>query len=281
MSLVKTETIALITGFYGLRRIGDVSFTPFRDTTRFIRFHAVVIFAITQEPCRHVSTLYCQQKLLVVVITSLGIDDHVGDSLCGVLVPFAAGTIQTAFQAFSPTAKVPCLVDDDQVVWDSLAITEYLAERHAGVWPAENAARTWARCASAEMHSGFSALRNECGMSCGVRLSLSSLSPALQADLQRIDALWTQGLTRFGGSFLAGDTFSAVDAFFAPVVFRMQTYQLPVSEAVNRYCQHLLSLTAMRSWYASALAETWREPAHEDEVTNQGARVLLEDLRAK
>lgn len=196
------------------------------------------------------------------------------------LTPFSAGAVQTAFKAFSPTAKVPCLVDDNQVVWDSLAIIEYLAERHRGVWPEENTARTWARCASAEMHSGFTALRNQCAMSCGVRVAIPELSAALRNELARLDVLWTEGLTRFGGPFLAGNTFSAVDAFFAPVVFRIQTYNLPVSSTVQTYCQHLLGQPAMQRWYTSALAETWREPAHEDEVTDNGTRVVVEDFRA-
>lgn len=196
------------------------------------------------------------------------------------LTPFIAGPVQTPFKAFSPTAKVPCLVDGELVVWDSLAITEYLAERHADVWPTDSAARAWARCAAAEMHSGFFALRNQCAMSCGVRVPITDITPTLQADLDRINALWCEGLTRFGGPFLAGNSFSAVDAFFAPVVFRIQTYRLPVSEAVAAYCQHLLAQPAMQSWYESALAETWREPAHEDEVTDNGKRTVVEDLRA-
>ncbi len=140
------------------------------------------------------------------------------------LTPFSTGAVQTALKAFSPTAKVPCLADDQHVVWDSLAIVEYLAERHRGVWPEESKARTWARCASAEMHSGFTALRNQCSMSCGVRVALPEISAALRDELARLDVLWTECLTRFGGPFLAGNTFSAVDAFFAPVVFRIQTY---------------------------------------------------------
>lgn len=196
------------------------------------------------------------------------------------ITPFSASAVQTAFKAFSPTAKVPCLIDDKQVVWDSLAIIEYLAERHHGVWPEDNAARTWARCASAEMHSGFTALRNQCSMSCGVRVTIPEIPSALRTELARLDELWTEGLTRFGGPFLAGSTLSAVDAFYAPVVFRIQTYSLPISAAANIYCQHLLAQPAMRSWYASALAETWREPAHEDEVTDNGKRIVVADFRA-
>ena len=117
------------------------------------------------------------------------------------------------FRGFSPTGKVPCLHDGATVVWDSLAIAEYLAERHAGVWPADPAARAWARCAAAEMHSGFGALRNICSMNCGVRIRLHEVSDALKADLARLEELWVDGLVRHGGPWLGGAGFGAVDAF--------------------------------------------------------------------
>ena len=97
------------------------------------------------------------------------------------LVPFGGAQNPDAFRGFSPTGKVPCLVDGSITVWDSLAITEYVGERHAGVWPAEAAARAWARCASAEMHSGFFALRNACTMNCGIRVTLKSIDAPLAA----------------------------------------------------------------------------------------------------
>ena len=121
-----------------------------------------------------------------------------------VLHPFADAGNREEFRRFSPTAKVPCLVDGQQTVWDSLAITEYLAETHPQVWPRETAARAWARCASAEMHSGFGALRSECSMSCGQRIQLHRSSEALRQDLARIDELWCEGLRRFGGPFSGG-----------------------------------------------------------------------------
>ncbi len=121
------------------------------------------------------------------------------------------------FRQHTPSGRVPCLVDDDMRVWDTLAITEYLAERHAGVWPEDARVRAWARSAAAEMHSGFMALRNECSMSVGVRLRRYGISDALQADLARLAELWSDGLARHGGPFLGGATFTAVDAFFAPV----------------------------------------------------------------
>jgi len=196
------------------------------------------------------------------------------------LVPFgtAAGTI--SFYDFSPTGKLPCLVDDgSRVVWDSLAITEYLAERVPNVWPADVDARAWARCAAAEMHSGFSHMRETCTMNCGLRVRIASYSPALERELQRLDELWSQGLSRFGGPFLAGSAFSAADAFFAPVAFRVQTYALPLSPVAQRYAEHLRALPSMREWYTSALAETWRDEAHEQEAQRAGAWV--QDLRAR
>jgi glutathione S-transferase len=171
-----------------------------------------------------------------------------------IVVPFGGSTNPHAFRAFSPTGKVPCLVDGPITVWDSLAITEYIGERHAGVWPAEIAARAWARSAAAEMHSGFSGLRNACTMNCGIRVTLGSISPALARDLARLEELWADGLNRFGGPFLAGARFSAVDAFFAPVAFRIQTYEPPLNDGARRYAARLLALPSMQSWYGSALA---------------------------
>ncbi len=181
------------------------------------------------------------------------------------------------FQDFSPSGRVPCLHDAATVVWDSLAIVEYLAERHAGVWPADATARAWARCATAEMHAGFANLRNHCGMNCGVRVRLHETSAALGEDIARIDALWREGLDRFGGPYLAGADFSAVDAFFAPVAFRVRSYALPLSAAAKAYAERLLNLPAMRRWYAEALREPWRDQTHEEEIRLYGT--LLEDLR--
>ncbi len=110
------------------------------------------------------------------------------------LVPFGGAQNPHAFRDFSPTGKVPCLVDGAITVWDSLAITEYVGERHAGVWPAEAVARAWARSASAEMHSGFFGLRNTCTMNCGLRITLKSIDAPLQRDLARLEELWAEGL---------------------------------------------------------------------------------------
>lgn len=194
------------------------------------------------------------------------------------LEPFVDHGSHDAFRSFSPTGRVPCLIDGDVTVWDSLAITEYAAERHAGIWPTDPVARAFARSAAAEMHSGFSALRNTCGMNCGLRVTLNARPPALEADLARIDELWRTGLVRFGGPFHAGSAFTAVDAFFAPVAFRLQTYGLTLSREADAYAARLRDLPPMREWYAAGLAETWREPDHEADI--RAAGTITADLRA-
>jgi glutathione S-transferase len=203
------------------------------------------------------------------------------------LVPFGQAASWEAYRRVSPTGKVPCLIDREArsaavidsstVVWDSLGITEYLAERHAGVWPQDPQARAWARCATAEMHSGFAVLRDRCSRTCGVRIRLHEQPPELLRDVARIDPLWSEGIARWGGPFLAGARFSAVDAFFAPVAFRVQTYGLQLGEVGAAYTARLLGLPAMQSWYAAAVAETWRDEPHEAEIAQYGT--VVEDLR--
>jgi len=194
-----------------------------------------------------------------------------------IIHPFQGGNNASVFQHFSPTGRVPVLYDSTLAIWDSLAIAEYLAEIHAGVWPEEYQARAWARCAAAEMHAGFTALRTICPMNCGIRVKLATLPPELNTDLIRLDALWQQGLTQFGGPFLAGPDFSAVDAFYAPVVFRIQSYGLPLSAVAQQWCQTMLALPVMEEWYLEALAEEWREESHETEAALYGD--IVEDLR--
>jgi glutathione S-transferase len=195
------------------------------------------------------------------------------------LVPFGMESSWLDFRKISPSGKVPCLVDGESVVWDSLAITEYLAERHAGVWPAPAGARAWARSAAAEMHSGFGELRSRCSMTCGQRIRLNEFPAALERDIARLGALWNDGLHRFGGPYLAGQAFSAVDAFYAPVAFRIQSYGLSVDPVSAAYVDRLLSTRAMQEWYADALKETLRDQPHDDEIAQVGR--VLEDLRAK
>jgi glutathione S-transferase len=194
------------------------------------------------------------------------------------LLPFHANTGTGDFHNFSPSGRVPCLIDGALKVWDSLAITEYLAERHADVWPQDPAARAWARSASAEMHSGFQALRNECSMSVGLRMRLHRISDPLQADLSRLAELWTMGLDVHGGPWLAGERFTAVDAFYAPVATRVQTYGLMLPQRAALYAQRLLDFAAVKQWVSAGIAEPWRDVAHEAEVLARGE--IIRDLRA-
>ncbi len=194
------------------------------------------------------------------------------------LVPFHESADWVLFRRISPNGKVPCLIDGATTVWESLAIVEYLAERHEGVWPEDAGARTWARSAASEMHAGFSELRNRCSMSCGVRVQLHSVTPALTADLNRLSVLWSDGLQRFGGPFLAGAGFSAVDAFYAPVVFRLQTYGLQLDAQAQAYASRMLERETLRSWYEAALAEPWRDLPHDADVGQFGR--VIQDLRA-
>jgi glutathione S-transferase len=185
--------------------------------------------------------------------------------------PFTQDSNYKAFRKFSPTGQVPCLIDSDTTIWDSLGITLYLADRHDGVWPTDPAARAWAMCAATEMHGGFSALRNDCTMNVGVRATPNPMRPALIRDVARIVEIWAEGLTKFGGPFLAGPKFTAVDAFFAPVAYRVRTYGLDVGAAGRAWVDMILATPAMQIWEAEALAESWREVGHEAELAACGS----------
>lgn len=207
-----------------------------------------------------------------VLMTTLGIafEDRIA--------PFASMDNYDAFRTFSPTGQVPVLIDGARTVWDSLGIALYLGERHDGVWPTDADARAWAMCAATEMHGGFGALRNERTMTVGQRVTPHATSPRLARDVARLTELWEEGLSRFGGPFLAGDTFGAVDAFFAPVAYRVRTYGIDVGAAGAGWVARMLEQPAMRAWEDAALAETFREDAHEAEVAAVGE--VVEDHRA-
>jgi len=183
--------------------------------------------------------------------------------------PFAAPVNYEAFRRFSPTGQVPALIDGDRTIWDSLGIALYLADRHPGVWPADEAARAFAQCGVAEMHGGFAALRNDCTMNVGVRVKPRAASPALHRDVGRVRELFEEGLSRFGGPWLAGPEFTALDAFFAPVAYRVRTYGLDVGKG-QAWVDRILAHPAMLDWEAQALAETWREESHEAELAEAG-----------
>ena len=196
---------------------------------------------------------------------------------------------QTEFVTFSPSGKVPCLhqktddsVDEALVVWDSLAITEHVAEKYPAVWPSTDrpAARAFARCAAAEMHSSFSAIRDECSMNVGLRIDLGGPpSEALQENLDRFSELFKYGLERFGGPWLAGPDFTAADAFYAPIASRCKTYGLKLKDTISQeYIERLFDHPAVQEWVEAGIRETAREPLHEEDCTR--GRKVLEDLSA-
>src|SRR4051794_35987064 len=156
--------------------------------------------------------------------------------VCGIgfdetVIPLYEPASRERILEVSPTGKVPALIDGDIRVWESLAILDYLAERHpgAGLWPKDQAARAHARSVAAEMHAGFAALRRHCPMNMRRPVKARELTAEAAADVARIDHLWTQCRTRFGagGPFLFG-AFGAADAMFAPVVSRLHTYDIGV-----------------------------------------------------
>ncbi len=167
----------------------------------------------------------------------------------------------------SPTGKMPCLVDGDVTIWESLAIMEYLHERfpEKGVWPGDVKARAHARAAANEMHAGFQALRNACPMNLGKRFAPRDFGSEVADNVRRLEGLWSQARVRFGadGPFLYG-RFGAADAMFAPVVTRLDTYQVPVSSETRRYMDAVLKHPAFVAWRTTALQEPWTI-AHYDE----------------
>lgn len=164
----------------------------------------------------------------------------------------------------SPSGKLPCLIDGDLKVWDSLAICETIAERVPGLWPADAAARAHARALSAEMHAGFTALRSRLPMNIRGNFSGMHIKIDAERDIARITAAWNDCRVRHAeeGPFLFG-RFSVADAMFAPVCFRFHTYGVPLSGAVADYCATVLALPAMERWVADALLEPWSLPQFE------------------
>ena len=160
---------------------------------------------------------------------------------------------------FTHSGKVPALVDGDVTIWDSLAIIEYVAERfpETRLWPEDRASRAHARSISAEMHSGFAALRNECGMNLHRPVGAIALSADARADIARIQQIWIECRERYGksGPFLFG-AFGGADAMFAPVVHRFRTYAIEVAPEVRDYMDTMMALPAFQEWTRAGLAET-------------------------
>ncbi len=168
--------------------------------------------------------------------------------------------------AVSPAGLVPVLLDGEFAIWDTLAICEYLDERHpeAGLWPQDVRARARARSLAAQMHSGFGAMRQALPMNVEARLPDIDVPAAAQQDIARLQALWRDTRVEFGqgGPFLFGQ-FSIADAFFAPVVSRFTTYGIEAAGPVRDYMDAVLALPAMQEWIRDALAEATFVPEDE------------------
>ena len=173
----------------------------------------------------------------------------------------SGSTFKAGLKNITPVGKVPVLTDEGFAVWDTLAIAEYLAEQfpEKNLWPSDLQTRARARSICAEMHSGFAGLRSACPMNIEAHLpEVGALAlrdkPAVQADLQRIIALWSGLLAEHQGPMLLGE-FSIADAYFAPVVMRLITYALPVPSDVQAYMDRLCMLPGVKAWIDGALAE--------------------------
>jgi len=177
-----------------------------------------------------------------------------------ILIPLYTGDADKArILDFSDAGKVPALIDGDVTIWDSLSIVEYVAERfpQTRLWPEDRASRAHARSISAEMHSGFMALRNECGMNLHRPIRAVALSADARANIARIQQIWIGCRERYreSGSFLFG-AFGAADAMFAPVVHRFRSYAIEVAPEAQAYMDTMMSLPAFQEWTRAGLAET-------------------------
>lgn len=175
------------------------------------------------------------------------------------MVSFLDAEVAAQMADLPPARTVPtAITPEGTVVWDSLAIAEEVATRHpeAGLWPEDPAARATARSLTAEMHSGFAALRNDCPMNLRCAYAEVPVSDALQTDLARLETVWAHARAKHGGDgpWLCG-AYSIADVFYAPVATRIATYGLPVSEAAQAYVQAHLSDPAFRTWRRRALTE--------------------------
>jgi glutathione S-transferase len=184
-----------------------------------------------------------------------------------ILIPLYEPGSKEKILSYSPSGKVPILIDGNNAVWESLSILEYLAERfpEAGLWPRDARARGVARSVAHEMHGGFMALRNHCPMNMWRPVIRRELTPDVVANVRRIETLWDECRTQFGkeGPFLFG-RFGAADAMYAPVVSRFGTYAVEVNAGARAYMEAVVALPAWREWRDAGVRETWVLP--QDEV---------------
>jgi glutathione S-transferase len=183
---------------------------------------------------------------------------HTGAAFDDVVIPLSEPSTRATILRHSPSGKVPALRHGDHLVWDSLAIGEYLAELYpsARLWPEEMKARSVARAVSAEMHAGFAPLRTHLPMNMRSSFPDRGVTPEAQADINRVTALWRDCRSRLGagGEFLFGH-FTIADAMYAPVVSRFRTYKIALEEEAQRYADAIWALPALQEWFAAARNE--------------------------
>ena len=172
-----------------------------------------------------------------------------------VVVPLAGGGGTTAIKAISPNGMVPYLEHRGARMWESIAIAEYCAEFAPGLWPAERAARAHARAIAAEMHAGFRNLRMAMPMNLGRTFPGQGRTPECLGDIARIETIWAEVLTAYGGPFLFGRDFGLADAMYAPVVARFLTWQPELTATTRRYCEAVRAQPLVARWYDEAAAE--------------------------
>ncbi len=175
-----------------------------------------------------------------------------------VRIALDGATTHEEIRRYSPSGKVPVLIDGDLKVWESLAICEYIADRFASdLWPADAAARAHARSICAEMHAGFQNLRENMPMDCRNRYPGEGMTDGVQAELDRIFAIWGECRPKFGtgGDMLFGK-FTIVDAMFAPVIMRFVTYDVKLNSSAKAYVDAILALPAIQEWVAAAYSES-------------------------
>lgn len=183
---------------------------------------------------------------------------HTGTLFDEVMIPLREPNTRAAILRHSPSGRVPALHHNDLVVWDSLAIGEYLSETfpQAMLWPADGGQRAVARSACAEMHSGFGALRSHLPMNMRSSFPSRGVTPEAQADINRITSLWRECRKRFGegGDFLFGH-FTIADAMFAPVISRFRTYRIELEPETQGYADAVWGLPALQEWVIAARNE--------------------------
>jgi len=181
------------------------------------------------------------------------------------VISLEAADFKARVTAYGGAGRVPLLIDGEQVIWESLAILEYLAEKFpdSGLWPKEANARAYARAVASEMHAGFTPLRRHLPMNVARPVKARALDGGAAADVARIDAIWSACRAKYGGGVFLFGPFGAADAMYAPVVSRFHTYAVDVGAAARAYMDAVMALPAWREWRDAARREPWVLPHDE------------------